>query len=630
MLLTVAGYLSFCAFILAPVCFCALCLKCRPEKAFLPLLLFNSMILYFLACFHLAGSGFPLLYALNTALYIPSAVKFFRLSPQERASRLFTPGFFLLLLFMTVLFLFLNGTSFAAWDSISHWGKVVKLFMTDGKLGCEYPRHILSHASYPPGSCMVSVLVHYCFFGQPFSEGLVIFSHELLSLGAFVMVYAALKWKNQLQMILLTFPVLFLSAMAKVYAYDYCYTDLMLALTMAVAFYHSVNIDRCTGTEIFFLALLLGALPMLRNAGWQYCISLYVLLAVTGFIHRKKLFYRTGSPRCSAGRIMLFACCFLLPLLLKYSWNYQMELYNTTRIFTGKSIDLSELARIFRNSSAPGWKLLAAYWKNIWHIMFIQLLFWAAAVIFARKKKDAALSRTVNYTIIFFAVSLCMFHLSMFIFYLFEFAANFPSQTRYLLNFTLIPDFVLLLALGEYASGKKIFAFQLPDGTGTRIFILAITTVIFTVTLFDIRTQTRRTGAYTYRRWRNDCAKVQKFDHLLRKKGTKFALITNQGNGFLNFAMSYDYPYNFSTLEYHDPVLPGKSGAAQRQWATPVTPEKLMQHWKGYDYIFIDRTDARFMNDFRTVFAGNTPAGTEAIRSRLFRVGKDGLLYPAE
>ena len=310
-MLILTGFLLLMLFLFASGMFAAAVAGQRAERVFLPVLILNAFLLYIAAACHRAEAGFAVILTANLALYIPVIFRMKREGIRTVLNRFLTPGIIFALIFLTGFFILTLWRKFYSWDEISHWGAAAQLFFRDGKLGCEYPRHILSHASYPPGSCMVSVLVHYCFFGQPFSEGLVIFSHELLSLGAFVMVYAALKWKNQLQMILLTFPVLFLSAMAKVYAYDYCYTDLMLALTMAVAFYHSVNIDRCTGTEIFFLALLLGALPMLRNAGWQYCISLYILLAVTGFIHRKKLFYRTGSPRCSAGRIMLFACCFL-------------------------------------------------------------------------------------------------------------------------------------------------------------------------------------------------------------------------------------------------------------------------------------------------------------------------------
>lgn len=87
---------------------------------------------------------------------------------------------------------------FSLWDEISHWGAAAKLFFRDGKLGCEYGG-ILSHASYPPGTCLISMLTHFCFWGVPFRENLVQLGNELLLLGIWLWPLAGLQWEKRYQ-----------------------------------------------------------------------------------------------------------------------------------------------------------------------------------------------------------------------------------------------------------------------------------------------------------------------------------------------------------------------------------------------------------------------------------------------
>jgi hypothetical protein len=111
-----------------------------------------------------AYPGFLVIFFLNLILYVPILFWMCREGIKPVLDRFLTPGILFALIFLITFFVLTLWRKFYSWDEISHWGAAAQLFLRDGNLGCKYGG-ILSHASYPPGTCLIIMLAHYCFFG---------------------------------------------------------------------------------------------------------------------------------------------------------------------------------------------------------------------------------------------------------------------------------------------------------------------------------------------------------------------------------------------------------------------------------------------------------------------------------
>ncbi|MBQ7402152.1 MAG: hypothetical protein IJW05_01800 [Lentisphaeria bacterium] len=596
----------------------------RTEISFLPCLILQSVLFYIFAAFHWSGMGFWLIYGGNLLLYLPLISGLFKKEQVGNRFGFLTPGFSALCLMLTVFFLFVRGRECYSWDAISHWMTAGKLFFAEGKLCCEYPPEILSHASYPPGMTMMSMLVQRCFFTSPFREDLSCLGYILPIYGAFAFLFSQVKW-GQWKLILSGIALwsCFLPLMRYFEYYFFCYTDFCLAAVMAVVLYKVLTLRKYEMSDLFFLSLLNCWLFMMRNAGWGYSLAVLVLFGILLIVDRRQAFYREDG-RCSPGKIFAIFCVFLLPVLLKLSWEYQLSCYGTELRFGGNKISWHGIQEMFGSSGAFGWICLKAFLTKIWSFLLVPVLLCVLGFSAGKWVRDKAVLRGLKVNSLFFSAAAIFFFGWMFLYYLFEFESGtkFPSLARYCIGFFIIPVLTaLFLLMDEF--GERC-AVQTVTGWKKRGLILLCGLMIAGHGYCCVKLLPAN---YAYRRWRRECNEVLKYSDLF-VRGVKFGHISTSGNGFKGFYLQSLFPYEYTKELPEDPVLPGT--VKERMYSVPVTPEELRKSFLQVQYVYLDDPKEDFLAAYRSVFADGFEPELSTIRERLFQVAEDGKLKPLE
>ena len=619
-------YLNFSLFIFAIPFIIAARWEIRPEKTFLPGIILNSMVMYVFAIFHKPETGFWIIYGLNMLLYLPVIFFMQKKGLRETVKKFLTPGLVILFAMLTVFFLFTRNLRCYSWDSISHWMTIVKYFFAEGKLCCEYSYEIVKHASYPPGMAMTAFLVHKTFFGVPFREGFVILAHILPIYGSFAWFFSKLEWKHTKALTVgviissLIIPLLYYFKL-----YHFCYTDFCLSAVMAITFYQLIMLRNYRVSDLLLLAIMNGWLFMIRNSGWGYSIAIMIIFAIFLITDRSKALRDQQNGKFSKAKIFSAILVFLIPLLMKYSWEYLLHYYSTTLRFGGTNITWQNFKTAFCSFHAYGWQI---FWKflikssllTLPTLIPIGVIAWAAL----RKTTDSAIKRGFKITICFFIPGTLLYLGSMFIFYVFEFTdSNFPSLGRYFFSFTIIPVFIIFLLLMEIMGSKS------PDESEYKkypkkimLWIAAAAIISGTFTSFFL------SHKRNYVIWRNESDAIRKYDYLLTP-GIKYGIITTTGNGFKVLYMQYLYPHNHRPTIPYDPVIPG-SPESQKALSESIFPDGLREKFKTVDYIYFDNPKENFLRDFSSVFVGNYKPELKDIQQRMFKVTPEGKLEPID
>ena len=625
-MLILTGFLLLMLFLFASGMFAAAVAGQRAERVFLPVLILNAFLLYIAAACHRAEAGFAVILTANLALYIPVIFRMKREGIRTVLNRFLTPGIIFALIFLTGFFILTLWRKFYSWDEISHWGAAAQLFFRDGKLGCEYGG-ILSHASYPPGACLIAMMTHYCFPGVPFSENIVMFGHELLLLGIWLYPLAGLdpvrRWQSlMISMAYLGFVPVFLRE-----DFHTCYTDAPLACLFGLCIYAVLTLRKNSAYDLFALGLLTAFLFPVRNAGFGYAVMVLALLAVKLLLDRKQ--YRF-SP-------WLFFV-FLLPFAVKYSWSFLLEYYETPLKFGGTAITPAAIWDAFiYNIPEKSHTVIKAFLLRLtcgYLEAFIAIMI--GLLLLKRRSISADRAAMAKRGIVFFSLAFTLFLITTLIFYIFEFneLRTIPSFDRYVSAFLIAPAFLLLFLWNdEWTERSGSLApekdFGLSDRKRRRLFwILAGWCFIATVYNFIPY------AMFVWRKHRIECDRMKTDYHqILAEPDVHFALITSTGKGFKNFYGSYLYPGNFHELKAWDPVLV-KQAEPSWDYTLETTPEKLRSEivQKELDYVYIESIRPEFPRDFASVFTGmkQAPLTPADLNNRLFRVLPDGHLTPVE
>lgn len=621
-------YLNFAFFVFALPFFAAIRWNIRPEKSFFPALILNSMIFYFFAIFHKSTPGFWIIYSVNMALYLPFIFIAGKKKREELLQNVFTPGFVILFAMLTVFFFFTRTLICYSWDAISHWMTIVKFFFAEEKLCCEYSHEIVKHASYPPGMSMTAVLVHKCFFGEPFRESLVILAYILPMYGAFAWFFSKLNWNQNKAIMIgvitasLITPLLYCTTL-----YDFCYTDFCLAAVMAITFYQLITLRDYEVPDLILLALLNGWLFMIRNSGWGYSLAIMAFFAVFLFRDRKKAFYAAENTAVSKSKLAAAVLVFILPFLMKYSWVYLLNYYSTTLKFGGTNITGENFYAAFSSFDARGWKML---WGFLWRSLLMHAPALILIILIARKAyrntSDAVLKRGLKVTLWFFVPGAILYLGTMFFYYVFEFSEKraYPSMNRYFFSFAIVPAFIIILILMEMLGSKSAGEQEMIKYSRKKVFRISAIVIIFCTFASFLISHKKH-----YILWRKECNLVQRYEYLF-KPGVKYGHITTTGNGFKSYYMQYLYPYHHSQPFPFDPVLPGSPVSEVRIYSEQISPEDLREKFKLVDYIFIDNPEEDFSGDFQTVFVDEFKPDRSIIQKRMFKVTPEGKLKPVD
>lgn len=632
-MLIAAGFCCLLLFLFAGSFFAATFFYARAERIFLVSLICNALLLYVAAIFHVAYPGFLVIFALNLALYVPCLYRMYREGWKPVLERFLTPGMIFALIFLIAFFILTLWRKFYSWDEISHWGAAAKLFLRDGKLGCEYGG-ILSHASYPPGTCLIMMLTHYCFFGVPFSEFIIMYGHELLLLGIWLYPLAGLTRARKWQALIMCLAYLGFVPIFLREDFHTCYTDAPLACLFGLCIYVVLTLRKDSRYDLFALGLLTSFMFMIRNAGFGYAIGICILLLIRLIWERKELFTDRKSF-FRAGSVILFAL--VMPFLLKFSWSFLLKYFGTPLKFSSGKISLSSIYNAFvHNIPAKSYPVIGDFVIRLccgYALVFIamMILYW----LLYKKSISPARSSAAKKTLIFFVVAFTIFLVSMLILYIFEFneKQSLPSFDRYVNAYLLAIAFPLLFFWhDEFAERRK----DDPPDTGFRIFAVPrrwLYLILFC--LWCILATAYNFFPPSYYRWkkhREELDHVKEYHELVARDGVRFGLITSTGIGFKNFYGYYLYPENFCELKAWDPVIRKKSDTYEWTYATVASPAEVRQEFleKKLTYVYIESVRKEFYEDYQDLFVKGFVLNEKNTDQHLFEVMPDGSLKPVD
>lgn len=633
-MLIALGFCCLLLFLFASSFFATTFFHIRAERFFLVSLICNALLLYVAAIARVAYPGFLVIFSLNLALYVPCLYRMRKEGCRPVLERFLTPGVVFALIFLVLFFVCGIWRKFYTWDEISHWGAAAKLFMRDGKLGCEYGG-ILSHASYPPGTCLFMMLTHYCFFGVPFNEAIIRFGHELLLLGIWLYPLAGLTRERRWQAVVMCVAYLGFVPIFLREDFHTCYTDAPLACLFGLCVYAVLTLRRDSRYDIFALGILTSFLFMIRNAGFGYAIGISILLLIRLLWDRKELF---SSRREITRALPVLAFSLALPFAVKYSWAFLLKYHNTPLKFGGTTITPGAIYDAFvHNIPSKSYTVLADFALRLlcgYALIFILLV--VLMRILQKRSVSPERSAAAGKCMYFFIITFTGFLISMVILYIFEFNEKYtlPSFDRYVNAYLLAVAFPLLfLWHDEFAERSKNDPPEQNLGLGTvpyrRASFILICLWCFVATLW---------GLVPYpviARWkeqRDGLDHVKKYDHLVSQAGVRFAVITSTGSGFKNFYGSYLYPENFRELKHWDPVIRVKSDDHTWMYVSVATPDEVRKEFleKKLNYIFFEAVRKDFYEDYQSLFADGFTAAPANLERRLFRILPDGRLQPVD
>lgn len=632
-MLIATGFCCLLLFLFAGSFFATTFYHIRAERFFLISLICNALLLYAAAIFHVAYPGFLVIFALNLALYVPCLYRMYREGCKPVLERFLTPGIIFALIFLTVFFVLTLWRKFYSWDEISHWGATAKLFLRDGKLGCEFGG-ILSHASYPPGTCLIMVLAHYCFFGVPFTEFIAMYGSELLLLGIWLYPLAGLTRERKWQALVMCLAYLGFVPIFLREDFHTCYTDAPLACLYGLCIYAVLTLRKNSLYDLFALGIMTSFLFMIRNAGFGYAIGICILLLIRLIWERKELFSdRKAFYRASPMLLFVFA----MPFLLKYSWSFLLKYFNTPIKFSNGKISFSAVYNAFvHNIPEKSYQVISDFMIRLfcgYAIVFIALiiLYW----LLYKKSISPARSSAAKKTMWFFIISFVIFLFSMLILYIFEFEEkrSLPSFDRYVNAYLLAVAFPLLFFWhDEFAERRKNdlsdtgFGFLTVRKRWLYLLLLCIWAVVATLYNFF------PPAYFRWKKHREELDHVKVYHEQLSQPGVRFGLITSTGIGFKNFYGAYLYPENFRELKAWDPVIRKKSNTYEWTYVTVASPEEVRKEFldKELTHIYIENARKEFYEDYQSLFVEGFVLNEENANQRLFEVMPEGLLKPVD
>ena len=141
-------------------------------------------VLFFFGVLGLLETGFWAVCALCLGLYLLAGITALRKkSWRPLAKNIFTPGFFLFVLFQ-LLFAFCNyGRLLAHTDEFSHWGDIVKVLFQLGTFGTN-PEADSLFGSYPPGMALMQYFLQ--MLNGSFSEWLLYYAYQVFGVTLFM------------------------------------------------------------------------------------------------------------------------------------------------------------------------------------------------------------------------------------------------------------------------------------------------------------------------------------------------------------------------------------------------------------------------------------------------------------
>lgn len=286
-----------------------------------------------------------------------------RKNRKEFVRRVFTPGFFIWIAFVSFAMYYLPGMLFDRTDEFSHWGDVVKAMYFFNELSTS-PVLESGFASYPPGLALFEYFVTKIMSAvmhTDFQEWFVYFGWQLLSFSVMMPFTSKLKW-NKPFMIIGVGLILFMSpSLVHIWIYSAVYADPALGVFMGAGM---AMIAVCRHKDsclyVLFESSICFMLVLIKDAGLLFAIMIFIAFAIDFVMEYRKSNMPFSRLALSIGTVGM---AIALPKLL---WNYSIISNHVERTF-GNAYDWGVIWQVITGNDNT---YRSVCWKNYWIAFF--------------------------------------------------------------------------------------------------------------------------------------------------------------------------------------------------------------------------------------------------------------------
>jgi len=305
-------------------------------------------LLYLAALLNILAVSANLLFYMGVVFFVAYILLCFK-ERQIPYEDIFNPGLIVFIFYFVLLYLVCRPMFYCGWDEFSHWGLVTKDIVFNNKLTTLDSAVVLK--SYPPG---IALFHYFIVLIAGYSEGTVLFAHNLLFVSAVIPFFQRIRWK-QPYLLILVFSI----SCILFYVFSGLHSGSLMAdsivgtiFGMSIASYFlfkGSNIGRLT-----HLIPVLFFLPLTKQVGIYLALSacaIIVLDYLQSFFYRKPEMKgnKQGDPdpeesifawQKSPGRKNIILTSILLcavvaaPLISHFTWKQRLNKYKIQEIFS--------------------------------------------------------------------------------------------------------------------------------------------------------------------------------------------------------------------------------------------------------------------------------------------------------
>lgn len=493
---------------------------------------------------------------------------------------------------------------FNAWDEFSHWGLVLKNIFLSGGFGDISGS---TTYSYPTGvSMFLSFFTHFSnIFSEPNAlRGILIFSFSQM-----VIIFIKVKhndWKKILLIssILLSVPVIFFSDF-----YSTIYVDALMGLIFCNILYFNYLYRKKDLFYAIYMSLQFYLLANTKQIGIGLVLIAFLAILIDFLCSRKVKPIKEFLLKTRKELLFTF-----MPLvtgvLTNLSWILYLKYHSIQGIIQVSGLKLSDVLDLIRG--------IIPEYRNLTTINFVTYLFsqqqfgimpfsyflLAAISIFVmyyvykkrRSKQKEIFTLQLSAFIGFFVYLGIILFLYMFVFSEHE-ATRLASVQRYIgaysLGLLLFCVFILIDFLVQLRHERNFSSIKLVL-LSIIIFCFVPTASLLSDTVFSLNTNANRRLA------RSAYNNAEQYTSMLNPTTDRIYIISQANDG-------HDYwrlCYIFSPVQI-SPNYSWSLGAPYSPtdiWTINKTASEWSSDLKSYTYVYIQKVDDRFINDFGQLF----------------------------
>lgn len=276
------------------------------------------------------------------ALFIFSVIMMIRKKSYVDVKKFFSAGFWILLVFSLVQYVFLYDDMISVWDEFSHWATIVKSMFVHGNFG-NINTSVL-FPGYPPATGIFHS--YFLFLGGKFVESTLYMSMNILNFSLILPIFDKLKSKFCFSNVLIVILALFIPTIFEVIYFSGLLVDIYLGVLLAYIIYSYYSNPELNWFNICHLALTLFVMCISKASGLGLALIAAFVILMDIIVFRRdqaKLFLKN--------KINILYC--ILPIasiiIAKLSWSIYINFFNLNEAWNTDGVTLSGLFGLLIN-----------------------------------------------------------------------------------------------------------------------------------------------------------------------------------------------------------------------------------------------------------------------------------------